>query len=297
MKRFVFAAALSVMLAGVSQAAILNTALRVGLNSLNDRDVARLIDRGSGVDPLTGLPTGPLNGLVDEGDQIETLLIIDNISNAQFGGTAIETAVGIPTYQLTAYTLNTVAAGGKVPAGPPGVFLFTFDPSVVSVYEDHAGLANTIIADFSSQTAAAAIAAGTDADLILTLDVSGTGFAGAPDVFRVIGSDDFSLLTTGNEANFIAALSIASNPGLIPISPDATISGLLGPVPGTGDLHDVVATGEEEVAAASIVAQGWDLQSDTTISFRVVPEPMSIVVWGALSSLVGLAIYRRRRND
>jgi hypothetical protein len=281
MKRFAFAAAITMVLASVSQAAILNTAIRAGLNSINDRNVDRLSTDLNG------------NGLIDVGDVLESVLIFDNISNAQFGATPLETAVGIPTYQLTAHIFNTVSA--KVPLGG-GVFAFTMIPSTINVYEDHAGLSNTILLDFSSQSANAAVTAATDGSLILTLDTSGTGFAGSPDTWRATGSDNFTLLTTGNEANYVAALSILANPGLIPIGPDATLSGVLGVPAGTGDLHDVVAVGEVEVAAAPIVAQGWAAQSDTTVSFIAVPEPISLVVWSALSGLVGLAVYRRRKN-
>jgi len=285
MKRVQFLLIASIMLsgwiAGSSQAAIINTAIRAGLNTLNDRDVARLL-----VD-LNG------NGLVDFGDTIETLLIIDNISNSQFGGTLLGTAVGDATYQLTAHTLATVTA--KIPTGP----VFTFETSAITnVYEDNSSLAGTIIADFASQSANAAVIAGTDGNLILSVSTAGFGFGGAMDIFRILGSDDFSDLVTGNEANFVFANSIVANPGGVPIIPDATLSGLLGAPPGTGDLHDIVGVGEEEVAASSVAAQGWAIQSDTTISFTAfaIPEMASLAVWGVLIGAAGLFSPRQRRT-
>jgi hypothetical protein len=313
MKRFAFAAAITMVLASVSQAAIINSALTPGLNSINDRDVARLIDNVGG------------NGLADVGDVIESVLIFDNISNAAFGGTPLENAVGDPTYQLTAFIETTVLIKlaivgpdgiegtaddlGPNGAGPDNIvgtnddlFFFRLDMDA-DVYEDNSALANTILVDFASQSAAAAITAATDGNLILTLETSGTGAvtpggaAGAADTFDIISAADFSLLTTGNEANYILAASVTANPGLIPFLPDFTESGEAGVPPGTGDFHDFVGVGEEEVAAASVAARGWDTQSDTTIHFTAVPEPVSFVVWGALSGLVGIAIYRRRKQD
>ena len=237
--------------------AVLNDALTPGLNTLNDTNAERLIDNVGD------------NGLVDVGDQLETLVIVDNISNAVWGGTDVDVAVGRPDdYQLTAYSLITVI--DKVETDP-GVFLFTFAPAIVQVYEDGSFADNTILVDFSSQSADQAIADATDGNLIFTTNVDGTGRFGTDDVWRAIGGDDPDSLTTGNEANFVMASSIGSNPGDVPIAPDATPSGLLGLPSGTGDFHDLVAVGEIEVASSAAANQGWDAQSDTTFSFTV-PE-------------------------
>jgi hypothetical protein len=280
---FIVAAVLVVgVIAQSAQAAIINVALTPGLNTLNDRDVARLSLDING------------NGLIDEGDQIETILIIDNISNSTFGGTLLGTAVGDATYQLTAHTISTVDV--KTDLGG-GVFLFETS-ATTNIYEDSSTIGGVLLADFSSQSADDAVDAATDGDLILTVDTSGSGAGGEADIFNIVGSDDFADLVTGNEANFVFANSIVANPGLVPIIPDATLSGLAGVPAGTGDLHDVVGVGEEEVASASVAAQGWAIQSDTTISFTVsgvIPELASGVVWGVLTLIGGLFAPRQRR--
>ena len=264
-----------------SLAAIINVAIRPGLNTINDRDVARLSVDVNG------------NGLIDVGDTIETILIFDNISNSQFGGTPLGVAVGDATYQLTAHTLATITM--KIPTGP----VFTFETNATTnIYEDSAGIGGTLLVDFSSQSAAAAVLAATDGNLVLTVNSLGTGSGGTPDIFRIFGSDDFADLTTGNEANFVIANSVVANPMGIPIVPDATLSGAAGVPPGTGALHDVVGVGEEEVASAAVAAQGWAIQSDTTVSFTapgVIPELTSVAVWGVLIGLSGLFGFRRNR--
>jgi protocatechuate 3,4-dioxygenase beta subunit len=268
---------------------MLNTALVAGLNTINDKDVERLIDRGSGVD-INGSPTGPLNGLIDPGDGLEAVLIFDNISNAVFGAEPLEAAVGVPSYQLTAHILQVVESKVLISDnGTPGnstddTFAFTFSPSVVNVYEDSSSLANTILVDFALQSAAQTILKATDGNLILTLADSGAGANGTPDVWRAIGRDDFGQLLSGNQVNFLGALSVTANPGSVPIAPDATKSGLLGAVPGTGDFHDVVAIGEVEFPALSVLNRGWHAQTDTTVSFIVPRAALGDFVWHDLDA-------------
>jgi hypothetical protein len=287
--RLLAVAWLLVGIASTANAAIINSALTNGLNTINDKNVDRFFTDLNG------------NSKIDVGDTLEAVLIFDNISNAVFGGTDLNVAVGIASYQLTAHIKNTIFSktqigGAGTPMDPTDdTFFFVMVPSIVNVYEDHAGLSGTILSGFAPQTAATTIASATDGVLVLTLSTAGTGLGGALDTWRAAGSDDFALLTTGNEANYLAAMSVAANPGGIPIVPDATTSGAFGAIPGTGDKHDVVATGEIEVASSAVLTAGWLAQSDTTISFQavVVPEPTSFAIWAALG---GLAMYYRRKK-
>ncbi len=198
-------------------AAILNDAIRPGINHISDSAVERLIDNVGN------------NGLLDVGDQLETVVIFETMSNSQFAGTPLGNAVGDPSYQLTGYGVATVAT--KTALGN-GLFDYTFtSDSFISWYEDSADIGGTILADFSSQSAVAAITAATDGNSILEVRPNGRGSTteggaenAGSDFWRAGGGDDPSQFLPGNEANFVFGFSVNANPGGVRISANATRS-------------------------------------------------------------------------
>jgi hypothetical protein len=259
---------------------ILNTILTPGLNNINDRLVSRHLDKND-------------NGIVDVGDQFESVLILDNISNDRFSATLLQDAVTIAAiengddpdlvanYQLTAYGLIEVAA--KTDLGS-GIFQFDYNPVLFKLYEDAASLANTKILDFGLEPADVTIAKATDGSLLLINDVNGTGRGGIdidgngvpdppqPDKWQTLGSE-LPVIPPGGQVNIVGATSVVENPGEVKIAPQAALSLLVPnePITGTGDYHDIVAFGAAQAATGPAQAQGWDQQGDLTIEF-VSPE-------------------------
>ncbi len=266
--------------------AILNNALTTGINSLNDNNVERVLD------PNGSPKINQVTATIDVGDILESVLIIENISNSVFGATPLANAVGVSGYQLTVHARQTVKTKTSVGGG---FFDFDFSPTIFNVYEDSPAIGGTLLVDFSSQSADAAVAAATDGIFILSLDDSGTAAGGADDFLRTIGTDVFGALTSGNQANFIGGLSVINNPGGVSITQDATLSGTIGSIAGSGDLHDVVLVGEAEAASIAVLNRGWGAQSDTTIFFNIVPEPTTFVLC-ALALFSRCVAYRHRNR-
>jgi hypothetical protein len=243
-----------------------------GTNTLNDRDRERLV--------------GDADTMIEVGEILEAILIVDNLDNASFAQEDLDDIHG-PNYQLTAHVRLMVDSVS--PPNMNGISTFSFsggfgDGSLVKVYEETSGQ-DTSFGD----PAATTIAEATDSPLILTL-----GFGEADDFWTAEGPVDISLigaLGSGFAAAYNFGLSVLGMTD-IPIVPNGEFSAV------SGSFHDIVGFGQAFAIASN--PNGWHAATDTTISFQgpeggIIPEPSAAMVWGCiLFGAVGCWRFVRR---
>jgi len=282
-KHFVLLAALGLAVlafAVPAQGALLNLAITGGLNTINDKDVERIVGDG--------------DNEIEVGESLEAILVLDNISNSLYAQEDLDNIFG-PNYSLTAYSKITVLAiipnGGAGDLNPvDGLSTFVFGNGInattaVRVYED-SGVGTTHPAFGTS--AATGIAATTDGTLILELGMTEPGdywLASGPTIIT-------SLPASGGSAQFFFGLTVQSNPGGLPIEDEGVTSALL---PFAGFNYDVVGFGDVFKPTTGVNAD-WQASSNTTVQFQVVaPEPGSMLIWAGMG-LIGTCVAARRRR-
>jgi hypothetical protein len=262
------------LLAGQSQAAILNAGLAPGvLNFLNDNDVDRYI--GSGTFAV--------------GDVFESLGIVDNL-----GGTPITTKVGDPEYQLTFHSVLTVTSvtpaeqgGGLVDLALSGT-VHLRETSTLAQHMDFSVDFDTSLAQHLTQSDL----------LLLTSDFYQQ--KGAP--ATVAGVPVFPPLVA--DGGFTVSANAGGVDGIpVPFVPDGAsstydpINGVFGPTVTT--FHDVVVRVQLFTnTGASLDPTEFPLLTDTTAQFLapgVIPEAASALIWAGIIAVSSILGWRRLR--
>jgi hypothetical protein len=273
---------------GTAHASVaLNSKLQDGVNTLQDLDFERILRVVGGVETY-------VTGQIQAGDILEAALSFDTLNALN-----LKTQLFNTNYQFTAYS-RVIVQSVDNPGGP--LSNFNFLPGLggnvaIEVYE------NTVSAplDFvSPDTAAVSIANAKSGTLVATL-----GFQDADDFWVALGAPVNTALLTSTlpgqliPGQFFFGLSVLSNPGGLNIVDEGVVANNLR----TGQLNipvDVQGGGQlkgKPTDVLGVSAQGWHVETDTTINFRsaVIPEPTSIFVWALLTGALSFVGFRRSR--
>jgi hypothetical protein len=261
---------------GIAEAALINNAVRAGLNTLNDTNGDQYIPAGDG-------------STFQVGDAFNTVLLFNNITNSSFLNTPLPTATGASPYELSAVASLTITAVNPAasPSTPGNVDLLL--SGSISVYETQ-NPANFV--NFTTDTFGGAVAkvlAGTNVlnlstDFYQQMDAP-PGVGGVP-AFPGVTAD--------------AGFSVTSNPAGLPIAPGAT--GITHPTYNTNNIvttfHDLTARVQLFVNQGTNIGE-FPLFTDTTVQFTsrqtVIPEPLSVLTWLGLCGAAASAVVCRRQ--
>jgi hypothetical protein len=290
--------ALGINTKDLQAAAVLNSLLVDGLNTIQDTDYERLI---KGVNPITGAPN--IGTGLEVGDFLEAIVRFETINTL---GVLDQIAATGGLYELTAYSRIQVAA--ITPTANPFLFDFSFTNGIdantaVILYEDDANGGFTTFNGVVDP--ATGIARVTDGTLLATIgiNVANGDFweaYDAPTNISVFQNPAADPALQGGD--FYFGLSLVTNPAGVNILTEANGGGVATNAGGNhavSSIHDFVGNGSLKVPETAINA-GWDAQTDTTFNFvatSVVPEPASMLVWAGigLAGAVGGVIRRRRK--
>lgn len=259
--------------ASQTSASILGGLVTGGLNTINDTNGDRYIPVAGG------------GAIFKMGDKFESVLVFDNITNANFFNTGLNDASFNPNYRLQAFASATIS---KVPTpGLPGTVNLSFDARI-DVYEttllaNHVNfLADTFLAAMGKVTSSTPLIS--FASDFLQQPNAPLGVAGVPSFPGLIGDGGFHIIAGTNVAN-------------LGIQPNGTSTSYVDVSDGLfkTTFHDLVAriqlfknTGGNRGPA------GFPLLSDTTVQFTIVPEPVSVLCWVGVFGGLAVAVAVRR---
>lgn len=259
----------------VANAAVINSMFNVGINTIQDQDVERILRE------VNGTTTVVTSGQFEVGDVIESILRFDSVNTITIGDE-------LPApYQLIGYSQLRVNAindlgGGNVQL----IFGATGDLGagvMVELYERTSGAIPGYQATVDPDVAIANITAHT---LLAEF-----GLADATDFWVAVALNDIGIVAglepgAGQGAAGEFGISVLTNAGGLPIIPD----GVLSPV--SNLFHDVV--GDLSIFPRETgVNAGWLVSSNINATFAV-PEPGILGLLGL--ALAGLGFSMRRRK-
>lgn len=276
MRNLLVATAAVALLASSVQAAMIENALELGENTINDTNVDVYI-------PAQGNDGSSFQ----VGDQFVSVLYFENISNSSFANTPLGTAVGAAGfYQLGAVSTLTIDAINDPSdiTAPPGSVDLSLN-GTVDIYETDDS-ANDL--DFSNDTLTEATNKVTGGDLLLSFE---------SDFFQQLGAPGSVAGITTTRQNADAGFSLTANPAGILIQPDGVDITYFDAF----DTDAFITTNHDAIAFVQLFqntganAAEFPLLTDTTVSFSVIPEPTSVALCSMLAC-VGIILGVRRRR-
>jgi hypothetical protein len=280
LKTFACVAALGIALGAISaQAAPVSTLISFGPNVLSDDNRESIVNNAGAAD------------VIDVGDVLRGVVTFNQLFNSQVGPGGALLGGSSGNDELTG--LFEIRVASKTPSGTPGIFNYTFEPLTSSgvMARMWTGAPN-IQLDLTTQATSEATA--TDGSLWWELGFTGavsgnTRLAAAGQGWAATGPDTLAALNAGSQVGFsnfgVSRTSSSGIAGGLPLIPLDSFFGTGAEIVGTSTTRGTVG----------LPPTPWQLSSDTTIQFNVIPLPQA--AWTGISMLVALgAIGAARRH-